>query len=508
MTRQDFYELLRAARVAIRTGVARDGLSPRAPRLLLRALRRGLSVRSLHALQAAVRPQAPAIIDAGEALTYAQADAEINRLANGLAALGAARGAPVVLALENRAAYLLAWFALFRLGVPCVHAGWHSTADELGFLVEDSGARVLLVSERAEAAALRLSERRPDLRLRVVHVGRRPPAGCTSYYELVARAPDRFPAGGRAGQGTNIVYTSGTTGRPKGAMRDFTAFGLVELFRVLERLPLRTGGRHLLVAPLHHSSGQLFTLLATALGSCIYVQAEFDAAAVLRRMAAFRVESVFMVPTMIRRLVDLPPEMHRRHPTPELQALVSGAAPFPHELRRRAVECFGASHVFDFYGATELGFVTLVRGDEMMAKPGSVGRPLPGQEVRIRDHEGRPLPRGQVGVVHVLSAQLMGGYLGTATSRRTTSDSWLTVDDLGWLDEDGALHLAGRARNLVISGGVNIYPVEVEENHRAASGHRGGGGAWAAGRHLGRAARCLCGPQVGLRPRGGAPLGP
>jgi long-chain acyl-CoA synthetase len=174
-----------------------------------------------------------------------------------------------------------------------------------------------------------------------------------------------------------------------------------------------------------------------------------------------------MVPTMIRRILELDDELHERWPTPELRAIISGAAPFPDALRRRAIERFGAERIFDFYGATELGWVTTIRGDEMLEREGSVGRPLPGQTIRITDEEGRELPAAEVGIIRIRGEQSMRGYLRDEEATRASGlgddDAWVTVEDMGYVDEDGYLYLAGRARDMVISGGVNIYPAEIEE---------------------------------------------
>jgi len=240
-------------------------------------------------------------------------------------------------------------------------------------------------------------------------------------------------------------------------------FGVLEMTRLLERLPLKTGDRHLLVAPLYHSGGQAFALLQTALGATIYLRRHFEPEDTLRALSRWAIHSVFMVPTMIQRLLELSEEQYRLWPTHELRALVSGAAVFPQALRERAIARFGAEQIFDFYGATELGWVTLINGREMLERPGSVGRPLAGQQVRVVDEHGRDLPPGEVGRVFVRSEQTIRGYLrDPRASEESRMGDWFTVDDLGRLDSDGYLYIVGRARDMVISGGVNIYPAEVE----------------------------------------------
>ena len=239
--------------------------------------------------------------------------------------------------------------------------------------------------------------------------------------------------------------------------------GPLELSRLLDGLGARAGERHLVVAPLYHSAAQAFTLLHTALGATIHLLPRFDASDALRAMRAHEITSTFMVPTMIRRLVELPEEEWAQGAPSALHALVSGAAPFPHALRERAAARLGARNIFDFYGATELGWVTLARGDEMLARPGTVGRALPGQEIGVFDEGGARLPPGEVGVIHVRSPQRMTGYLrDDEATQAAARGEWLTVDDLGHLDADGYLYVGGRARDMIISGGVNVYPQEAE----------------------------------------------
>ncbi|HVY46134.1 MAG TPA: AMP-binding protein, partial [Minicystis sp.] len=241
-------------------------------------------------------------------------------------------------------------------------------------------------------------------------------------------------------------------------------FGVLEGSRLLDRLPVRIGDRHLVVAPLYHSGAQAFTLVHAALGGTIFLHEHFDAEATLAELSRSRVQSIFLVPTMIRRIVELRGELRARHATPELRALVSGAAEFPDALRRAAIDVFGARVVHDFYGATELGWVTLVDGVDMLARPGTVGRPLAGQAIAILDREGRALPPGETGLVYVRNEQTMSGYLADArATEETRRGPWVTVEDLGRVDGDGYLYISGRERDMVKSGGVNLYPVEIEE---------------------------------------------
>jgi acyl-CoA synthetase (AMP-forming)/AMP-acid ligase II len=453
--------LLRVARVARTTGFPLQFLEHPLGALSV-ARQHGLNAAMLHALHASNHPHRLALADRERVLDYAKADAEINAFAHALRGeFRLRRGEALAIALENRAEYVLAWFAAMRAGVRVVHAGSHVTADELVHMARVGGVRCVLASATTAAVVRTACERLSDAQVRVVLCGdtrvaetasttaanttaantdaagtnaantnaastnaastnaaNTNAARTTSWSELIARGPTSFPARG-ADRAESVVFTSGTTGRPRGAARDFGAFGPTELARVLERLPFQCAERHLVVAPLSHSAPQVFALLQTALGGTLYLEPRFDAAATLRALAKEHIHSVFMVPTMVRRVLELP----ATEPLPDLRAIVVGSSEFSAELRRAAIARFGAETLFDFYGATELGWVTLIRGDEMLTHPGSVGRPLPGQQVRILDEH---------------------------------------VEDTGYLDEDGYLHLTGRARDMVKSGGVNVYPAEVE----------------------------------------------
>ena len=432
--------------------------------VLRAALSHGLGVRSVHALHAAGEPDREAMVDDRRSLSYQEADEEIEAIAAGLRdRAGASRHHPVLVMLENRVEYLTVWFALFRLGITCAHLSRYATLEEIEPLVERSQGRIAIGSATTAPLLRALAEARPDLDLTVVDVDA-DESDPVSYRGLLAHgsqgARSRLLPGPTS---DNVVYTSGTTGRPKGAVRNFAAFGVAELLSILDRLPLHVGDHHLVVAPLYHSGAQAFVLLNAALGATVYIQEKFEAIETLRRMSSQQIHSVFMVPTMTRRILELPDEVHRQHPTSELRALISGAAPFDEALRLRAIERFGAGAVFDFYGATELGWVTLVDGHEMLARPGTLGRAIPGQEMAIMDDEGRTLASPEIGRVYTRSAQVMSGYLrDDEATQRSRRGPWLTVDDLGYLDDEGYLFLTGRDRDMVITGGVNVYPVEVE----------------------------------------------
>lgn len=417
----------RGVRVGWRTGLWRHLRAGPAPLLRLALAPSPLAV--LPDLHAAATPDALAWADRDQALDWAEAADAVARVAGGLAAMGIGARDRVLLAMPNRVEYLVAWFALFRLGATAVHAPYDATDSEMAHLVATAGPRLAIATRAVPCCA-------------TVDVD-------TGFARLRESAP--LPAR-RVQGGDSVVFTSGTTGRPKGAVRDFARLGPMELLRILDRLPLATDERHLVVSRLYHSAAQAFVLLVASLGGAVHLRGRFDAEATWADLARESITSVFMVPTMIQRLLAVD-----GRPPACLRALVSGAGPFAQPLREAAIARFGPGRIFDFYGATELGWVTTCDGHEMQARPGTLGRALGGQRLEIRDDAGRALPPDTVGTVWVQNGQTFSGYLG-----RGESDGWVTCEDLGRLDADGYLYLHGRARDMVVSGGVNLYPAEIE----------------------------------------------
>lgn len=442
----------RVVRFGIKTGIAGSVDVTKVPSLAQMVIGAGLNIKTVHALHARSNPNRPAVVDERRSLDYASMERAIKRTTAALRGMGVESGDRVLLCMENRVEYLVTWFALFRIGAPAVHASYRATEDELRYLFEHAEPIVAIASGRTVEA----------VRAACGDVPVRDADGDFWSWLEGGRGAETID---RSASGTNVVYTSGTTGKPKGAVRDFAAMGLVELSRIVDRLPLREGEKHLVVCPLYHSGAQALALIETSLGATIHLQPHFEPRETLELLRRERIESVFMVPTMIRRLLELPDDAWRENHPPALRCLISGAAVFPHALRKRAIRRFGASVVHDFYGATELGWITLIGGGEMMEHPGSVGRPLPGQEVKIVGRDGKEQPTGEVGRLYVRNEQVMSGYLAdpNATSDTVIAGGWMTVDDLAHLDEDGYLYIDGRDRDMVISGGVNIYPVEIEE---------------------------------------------
>jgi fatty-acyl-CoA synthase len=445
-----------------------DGHALVAALQVARDTRRGIkgaaAIVHLHALYDPLRP---ALVCDSLRLNYGEVEERINRLTYGLRSLGIGPGERIGAFLHNCAEYCELNAALQTVGGQNVQIGYRLKPPEVAYILENSGVRALLfhadlVSVVEEALALVKPKGLPIARERCVALGDAP--GFRSYDELIAggdpKEPARVPGGGYGGI---MVYTSGTTGRAKGAARDFKRMGLEPVLDFISRFPLRRDERHLVVCPLYHSMAPAFVTMVTIVGGCNVILRHFDPEEVVRTIERERITSILVVPTMLSRLMALPSQFLRRHDTSSLRWIMSGAAPLPTELARKVEEAFGPV-LYNFYGATETGLVTLALPGEHTARPGTVGRLIGGNQVRLLDGEGRDVPEGEVGELYVRNPMMMDGYHGNReATEEAKREGFLSVGDLAYRDRDGYFYLADRKTDMVISGGVNIYPWEIEQ---------------------------------------------
>ena len=426
---------------------------------------RGMTmVARLHAF---ADPLRPALVCGDERLNFGELNERINALTHGLHALGIGPGERIAAFLHNGSEYVELNAALQAVGGQNVQISYRLKAGEVAYILENSRARALLfhgdlVSIVEEALTICAAKGLPIVRERCIAVGGAP--GFRSFDELLAAGDPTTPVrvdGG--GYGGIMIYTSGTTGRAKGASRDFKTMGLEPVLDFISRFPLRRDERHLVVCPLYHSMAPAFVIMTIIVGGCCVILRGFEPHEVLRTIEKERITSMLVVPTMLSRLMALSPEELRAHDTSSLRWIMSGAAPLPTELARRVEDTFGPL-LYNFYGSTETALVSLALPGEHTARPGTVGRLIGGNELRILDGEGREVGVGEVGELYVRNDMLMDGYYGNKEATdQAMRDGFLSVGDLGYRDKDGYIYLADRKTDMVISGGVNIYPWEIEQ---------------------------------------------
>jgi fatty-acyl-CoA synthase len=261
-----------------------------------------------------------------------------------------------------------------------------------------------------------------------------------------------------------IVYTSGTTGKAKGAHRTWRQTGLEPVADMVLQIGARADDRHLVVCPLYHSAAPGFVVMMLSFGATIILMNQFDPAGAIDIIERERVTCTLMVPTMIVRLTNLPADPALRTRTASLRWVMSVAAPLTTEAARRFMDRFGPI-LWNFYGATETGLVTLAGPGDHLTRPGTIGRALRGNDIRLLDDAGHEVPDGQIGELYVRNDMLISGYHKNEDAMRSSQRRGsFTVGDLARRDPDGYYFLESRKHDMVISGGVNIYPREIEDH--------------------------------------------
>jgi long-chain acyl-CoA synthetase len=410
-------------------------------------------------------PDADCLVEPdGTAFTAGDAVARAHRAANGLRALGLQRGDKVAVLLPNAVEYLDLLLATSESGMHLVPINWHLSAPEIAYIVDDSEAKVLIGHARfADALGKVAAEVNvPDGRRFIVDGDLE---GFGDYAAwLDAQSPEE-PAERPAGD--IMPYTSGTTGRPKGVERplmdidaDTRAAGgsfLCHLFGMATPDHV-----HLVVAPLYHTAVTNFALASLQTGHRIVLMDKWTPEECLRLIQDYRVTTSHMVPTMFHRMLRLPQDVRDSYDVSSVSHMIHSAAPCPIPTKHAMLEWWGPA-VWEYYAASE-GGGTIASPEDWLAHPGTVGKPWPISEVVILDDDGNQLPAGQVGTIWMRMGQHRFTYHGDAekTKRSWNEEGFFTVGDVGEMDEDGFLFLRDRKVDMIIAGGVNIYPAEVE----------------------------------------------
>jgi acyl-CoA synthetase (AMP-forming)/AMP-acid ligase II len=413
------------------------------------------------ARHAEAHPDTPAVIDGEHCLSWREYHEARNRLAHALADLGLAAGEHAVLYAHNSLGVLLASAAARALGVIPVPMNHRLTAEEVTYILDNSDAVVVFASDAFVPMLERVRAQAPRLRHVVLLGAERRPWAIHLDDLLAAGRPD--PIETPAGMGGSMIYTAGTTGKPKGALRRATDPGAL-LPRLVALNCVAPDDVHLVAGPLYHSAPGGFALYAHTLGQTVVVMRKFEPEAALDTIMRHRCTTTFMAPTLLKRLVDLPPSVRARYDVSSMRAIVVAAAPCPMRVKEEILAWFGPV-LYEFYGSTELGVNTVLGPHDMLRKPHSCGRAAPGTELAVLDDAGRPLPAGQPGELYVRRGPGMfdGYYKNAQATQDTARGDWLSVGDVAWIDDEGFVFICDRKRDMIISGGVNIYPAEIED---------------------------------------------
>jgi long-chain acyl-CoA synthetase len=405
-----------------------------------------------------------AVVDPdGREVTYGELHAEANRLVHGLRALGLQAGDGVATVLPNSIEMLALYFAATQAGWYLTPINHHLVGPEIAYIVDDCEAGALVVHERfgeASRAAAGEIGLPADRRFSVGEV-----PGFRPWGDLTAGQPATAPEGRAAGAAMH--YTSGTTGKPKGVRRrlsgadpDVAAAGGGFLLRLFGT-QAHDGNVHLCGSPLYHTAVLAFASGSLHLGHPVVLMDRWTPEGMLELIERYHVTHSHMVPTQFHRLLALPEEVRARYDVSSLRSMVHAAAPCPVEIKQRMLDWWGPV-VYEYYAATE-GGGTVVTPEQWLERPGTVGLPWPTSEIRILDDAGQDVPTGEIGTVYMKLGQGDFEYFkdrGKTDANRTAG--FFTVGDIGYLDDGGYLFLCDRKSDMIISGGVNIYPAEIE----------------------------------------------
>jgi len=414
------------------------------------------------------------LVCGARAVAKAEFDARARRVAAGLRDFGIVPGDAVALLLRNDIAVLEASFGARALGAYAVPINWHLVGREVAYIIEDCGARVLiahadLLNAVADAVPAGIEvvvvPDAPDLQavFRLSDEACAMPPGARVWDDWIAGlAPieelyDEIP--------DSMIYTSGTTGMPKGVRRlPQTREGLAHTAEARSRINgVKPGMRTVIPGPLYHSAPNGYGLLSAHVADLTVVMPRFDAEGMLALIDRYKLSGAIMAPTMFIRLLKLPEEVRAKYDVSSMRFVIHAAAPCPTEIKRAMIDWWGPV-INEFYGSTEVGHVTFCDSEEALAKPGTVGKRCPGTVAKALDDEGNEQPVGVPGEIY--------GRVGHFHdfTYHNMPDEWAKLDrdglvatgDVGYFDEDGYLFLCDRKRDMVISGGVNIYPAEIE----------------------------------------------
>jgi len=420
------------------------------------------------AIHADARGDVPAVIvDASggarpSATSFRELNALVNRAVHGLAAIGARPRDRLVWCGPNSLEVLVTIHAARKASLTAVPLSYRFNADEMAYVIDNSDASIVVVDAEQAGRLAHVSQHLPKVRAYVVFGGEVPP-GFRSWDELLAGQPDTEPKiEVPETAGASMIYTSGTTGKPKGALR--TRTDNTTVLALLTELNLQPAHEvHVTTGPLYHSGPLAWATLNHTLGCPVVVLRKFDPEAWLRLVREHRVTNTFSAPTQLKRIVSLPPGELARADLSSMRSLVADAAPVPFALKQEVIEKLGDGFLYEVYGSTELGVVTVLRPDEQLRKPGSCGRTYGNIEVRIVADDGTDAPVGQPGELFIRTRLGMDGYhRSDETLSELDGGDWQSVGDVAYLDDEGYAYICDRKKDMIISGGVNIYPAEIE----------------------------------------------
>lgn len=428
---------------------------------------RGTSLGIVLQMNAITVGKKPAIVDQKGTLTWRELDAEVNRFSRALYRGGLKGGDKLALLLRNGREAAIAALAAQRTGIVACPLNTWAKPRELKAVLENVNPD-LLVYDTLHLDQIKTAVPEGSSLVAVGETGDTV-EGSVMWDDFIdGCGTGRLkPVTRNRGSAKIIIQTSGTTGTPKGAARDSSAAGMGALANLLGTVPYRRDDRVYIPAPLFHSFGLATFTFATALGATMVLPPKFDPEQSLRDIEEHRCTAASFVPVMIRRIVSLDDDVKDAFDLSSLRIVMASGSVLSLDLKKAATELFG-DVLYDLYGSTEAGWVAIATPDDIKNKPKSLGRPVEGIEIAIFDNDGNRCEAGQTGEIFVRSNVLFEGY--TSGDNKDERDGFMSIGDLGHLDDDGHLYVESRSDDMVIVGGENVYPIEIEEVIEAVDG--------------------------------------
>ncbi|MBJ69544.1 MAG: AMP-dependent synthetase [Acidimicrobiaceae bacterium] len=419
----------------------------------------------------AIRGDELALADEFGRTTWSELDERTRRLINAFKGASIGPGDTIALMMGNRRECFEIFQAAAHLGVTYVPVNWHWVADELAYVLDDADAKALIVGHRfVEVAEQALSDNRSQGVQLSLALGEGPTEHLNDYEEFISSGNTSDLPADQQLLGGPMFYTSGTTGRPKG-VRGALSGGETIPTEVMQLIGssmasyVPQGGRSLLVGPVYHSAQWAFTFMPMVNGSSVVMRHKFDGAETVKLIDEEKITNIHLVPTQFKRMLDISAEDKESFTGESLEAVWHGAAPCPPPWKKAMLDWFGPK-IHEYYGSTEGAFISNILADDWIRKEGSVGKPVETIEVIIIDENGERIEEPNMpGVLYFRNLMGMGFEYHKApekTAEAHLEPGVFTTGDIGYLDEEGYLWLSDRKIDMIISGGVNIYPAEIE----------------------------------------------
>ena len=413
-------------------------------------------------------PDKPGVVEDGNVLTYREFEARANQVAAALQELGVKAGTKLVWCAQNSTEVVVLINAARKTGAIAVPLNYRLSTEEAAYVIDNSDATVVLFDvEQTSQLEGAIAQCPKVTEWAAFHCPSDAAPSWAKHLPTIADAKPTTevePLEGTDDAGGTMIYTSGTTGKPKGALRKGRADAAASGGALVQLIGYEPGDVYLTTGPLYHSGPLGFMGIVQLMGGTIIVQRHFDAEEWLRLIQEHKVTTTFSAPTPLRRVVDLPDDVRAKYDYSSMKRFVANAAPWPYELKRKYVERLGEGSLWEVYGSTELGVNTVLKPEDQLRKPGSCGQAAPLVEVALFNEEGNRVETPmEPGELFVRSAGAFDTYYKAEEKyEENKRGDWITVGDIAYFDEEGFFYICDRKNDMIISGGMNIYPAEIE----------------------------------------------